>query len=104
MAEKTKVYYEFRTVDRDTTLVLDRPASITFQVLGTGTQDITINNTYIIRGRSDSLGGTRKYNWELVLTNNVNEIDVTIYTIRWPNTPPNDVVTLIIKYYENPNL
>jgi len=104
MAEKTKVYYEFRTFDRDTTLVLDRPASISFQVLGSGTDDITINNTYIIRSRQDAFFGTGKYPWELTFENNVNEIDVTTYSIRWPGTLPAQVLTVIIKYFENPNL
>lgn len=102
MAQKTKVYYEFRSFDRDTTLILDKPASVTFQVAGLGADDIIINNTYILRSRGDSLNGTFKYPWELTLNNNENETDITNYTIRF--TALGYVLQVIIKYFENPNL
>lgn len=102
MAQKTKVYYEFRSFDRDTTLILDKPAQITFQVAGLGTDEIIINNTYILRSRGDALNGTFKYPWELTLNNNVNEIDITNYVIRF--TAPGYVLQVIIKYYENPSI
>ena len=45
MAEKTRILYEFRQIQSDQTLVLDNPAMVWFQMLGSG-NFVTINNNY----------------------------------------------------------
>lgn len=105
MAEKIKVYYEFRQISTDQVLVLDKPAQVTFQLWGgLGANTCIINNAYILVTRLDSLDilGGAKYDWQLVLNNNENEIDVTNYQIRF--TGPGTILMVIIKYYENPSL
>jgi len=105
MAEKTKVYYEFRQINTDQVLILDKPAQVTFQAFGSGGGSVVIiNNSYQLVSRIDSLDPLLfgKYNWELVLNNNLNEIDVTNYQIRFNGSAI--ILFVIIKYYENPNL
>ena len=105
MAEKTKVYYEFRQISTDQVLVLDKPAQVTFQLWGPlGSNTCIINNAYILVNRLDSLDilGGGKYDWQVVLNNNQNEIDVTNYQIRFNGT--GNILMVIIKYYENPSL
>tara|TARA_R110000868_G_C10601522_1_gene740538 strand:+ start:126 stop:431 length:306 start_codon:yes stop_codon:yes gene_type:complete len=100
MALKTKVLYEFRIINTDQVLVLDKPAQITFQLIGVAGQGVVINNTYNLLTRTESLQVPFKAPWELVLENNVNEIDITNYVIRFIGTP---ALYLIIKYFEQPD-
>ena len=94
--EKTRIYYEFRTIQTNQTLVLENPAQVTFQCIGALGDSLVINNNYRLSSRIEAFTNYTEP-WELVLNNNVNEIDVTDYTIRF-NTPC--VLNIIIKYYE----
>jgi hypothetical protein len=100
MAQKTRVLYEIRQIQTDQILVLDNPASIRFEVLGSAVGFVIINNIYRLQPflESNSVLGTA--NWYLELNNNVNELDVTNYNIRFQTT---GVLTIIIKYYEQPD-
>ena len=101
---KNKIYYEFRIVQGNQTLVLEKPAQVTFQLIG-GTGlfygQCQINNTYNLETKEASLSAY-KYDWQVVLNNNQNEIDVTNYQIRFNGT--GNILMVIIKYYENPSL
>jgi len=102
MAEKTRVYYEFRTVNQDGNIIIDKPASITFQLFagaGLGYR-VNINGAFFLIPRADSLNAPYLLPWELTLNNNENEVDVTNYYVRFTGTP---TLLLIIKYFENPN-
>ena len=97
MAQKTPILYEFRQVTTDQILVLDNPASVWFQMLGTG-GFVTINNIYRLQSYLESNSAAGLFDWQLKLDNNVNEIDVTNYVLRFAGTGS---LNLIIKYYEN---
>jgi len=99
---KVKVYYEFRTITTDQTIVLDRPAQVTFQLIGGLGESCVINNIYLLITRKDSVDGGKKLPWELILNNNENEIDITNYQVRFLITA-GSYLNVIIKYYENPN-
>lgn len=100
MAQKTRVLYEIRQIQTDQILVLDNPASVWFQLLGAGGGFVIINNIYRLEPfqNSNSAGGV--VDWQLKLDNNVNELDVTNYTIRFAGAAQ---LTIIIKYYEQPD-
>ena len=101
MAKKTKVYYEFRQITTDQNIIIDKPASITFQLFGAaglGFRAI-INGTYPLVTRGDSIT-PGNFPFELTLNNNENEVDVSNYYVRFSGTP---TLNLIIKYFENPN-
>ena len=100
MAQKTRILYEFRTIQTNQVLVLDKPAQITFLCIGTLGQGVIINENYNLATRTESLQAPFKSPFELTLSNNVNELDVTTYNIRFIGTP---TLTLIIKYYEQPD-
>jgi len=95
--EKTRVIYEFRKLSGSQTLVLDRPAEITFQLFQVG-EFATINNSYRIQSRQDSLSPVGLFDWQLSLKNNVNEVDVTQYVINMSSIT--GILNCIIKYYE----
>ena len=101
MAQKTKVLYEFRQIQTDQILVLDNPASITFQMLGSG-GFVTINNLHRLQSYAESNSPLGLFDWQLTLNNNVNELDVTNYSIRFA-VPGIVSLNLIIKYYEQPD-
>jgi len=99
---KNKIYYEFRTIQGNQTLVLEKPAQVTFQLIG-GTGILygqcQINNTYNLETKEASLS-TYKFPWEITLNNNENEIDVNNYIIRFSGYLGNQL-RIIIKYYQN---
>jgi hypothetical protein len=99
MAQKTKILYEFRQIQTDQILVLDNPASVWFQMLGFG-GFVTINNNYRLQSFQDSNSPAGLFDWQLKLDNNVNELDVTNYVIRFAGTGS---LNIIIKYYEQPD-
>ena len=101
MAQKTRVLYEFRQIQTDQVLVLDRPASVWFQMLGSG-GFVTINNNYRLQSYLESNSPLGLFDWQLKLDNNVNELDVTNYIIRFA-VPGIVSLNLIIKYYEQPD-
>ena len=100
MALKTRILYEFRTINTNQVLVLDKPAQITFQLIGVAGQGVIINENYNLQTRTESLQAPFKSPWELVLNNNVNELDVTNYNLRFIGNP---TLTIIIKYFEQPD-
>ena len=100
MAIKTKVLNEIRQIQTDQILVLDNPASVRFQVLGSGAGFVVINNIYRLQPFLESNSPLGVVNWYLDFNNNVNEIDVTQFTIRF--TAPLNLF-IIIKYYEQPD-
>jgi hypothetical protein len=100
MALKTRILYEFRTINTNQVLVLDKPAQITFQLIGVAGQGVIINENYTLLTRTESLQAPFKSPWELTLYNNVNELDVTNYNLRFIGTP---TLTIIIKYFEQPD-
>lgn len=101
----TNVRYEFLSYETgptgnfNTTLVLNKPASIKFILCGTG----NINDYCIINNnfRLDPIGSTTIPNHnpnELILDNNINEIDNTIYTVRILSTANSIQLQIVIKY------
>lgn len=100
MAQKTRVLYEFRTIQTNQVLVLDKPAQITFLCTGIVGQGVIINENYNLITRTESLQVPFKTPFELTLNNNVDELDVTNYNIRFIGTP---TLTLTIKYFEQPD-
>ena len=100
MAQKTKVLYEIRQIETDQILVLDKPASVWFQLLGAGGGFVIINNIYRLEPFQNSNSALGVVDWQLKLDNNVNELDVTNYTIRFAGAAQ---LTIIIKYYEQPD-
>lgn len=102
-----KVTYEVITVDGTgningitQTLKLSNPASIKFICLSFGIGSrATINNNFQLQAYKDStnpLTGLEPF--ELILNNNINEIDVTQYTVK-----TDCIVRVICKYYVNEN-
>lgn len=100
MALKTKILYEIRQIQTDQILVLDKPASLRFEVLGSAVGFVVINNIYRLQPFLESNSALGVANWYLDLNNNVNEIDVTNYNIRFTGPA---VLIVIIKYYEQPD-
>ena len=100
MAQKTRVLYEIRQIQTDQILVLDKPASVRFEVLGSAVGFIVINNIYRLQPYLESNSALGTANWYLDLNNNVNELDVTNYNIRFNTTA---TLIIIIKYYEQPD-
>jgi hypothetical protein len=99
---KNKIYYQFRIVQGNQTLVLEKPAQVTFQLIG-GTGifygQCQINNTYNLETKEASLSAY-KLPWEITLNNNEKEIDVNNYIIRFSGYLGNQL-RVIIKYYQN---
>jgi hypothetical protein len=99
----TNVRYEFLSYETgptgnfNTTLVLNKPASIQFILAGTGgaTDYCIINNNF----RLDPIGfvGARNPN-QLILDNNINEIDNTIYSIRILSALNSIQLQIVVKY------
>lgn len=85
------------------TLVLDNPASIRFIATGGGTpfDKVTINNAFNLVPIGYTFVGNPNYPYELILDNNSNEVDKTIYTIRI-ESPANTIdLNVIVKYLVN---
>lgn len=104
--KKKKIRYEFYNYDSpignvtSRTLVLNNPASVKF--IGTdavaGNSLTIINNSYKLQSVIDFVGGTAIYPYELILDNNIDEEDFTIYTIIMK---PSSQLKVIAKYYIN---
>jgi hypothetical protein len=97
---KKRVYYEFRTLQGNQTLILEKPAQVTFQYLGSIYGQCHINQGVFLEPRQFSLSSTYKFPFQVTLNNNENEEDRTIYTIRFFGYLGNQL-RAIIKYYEN---
>ena len=105
---RQKVRYEFYNFQTGPTgitqinLVLENPTSIKFVLTGNGgaTDECIINNTYNLQplGIYTSVGGAN-YPYELILNNNINEIDITNYSIRI-TSPANSInLKVVAKYF-----
>jgi hypothetical protein len=101
----TNVRYEFLSYETgptgnfQTTLVLNKPASVKFILCGTGgaTDFCIINNSFQL----DPLGSLAiplRNPSELILDNNINEIDNTIYSIRILSALNTIQLKIVIKY------
>ena len=105
--KKQKVRYEFYNFQTgpsgvsNTTLVLDKPASVKFVVTGAGlgADLVTINNAYQLQSVNLFTTIGSQYPYELILENNQDEIDITNYSINIFS--PANAITLkvIAKYY-----
>jgi hypothetical protein len=104
--EKQKVRYEFYNFQTgptgisQQTLVLENPASIKFVCTGTGggADQVIINNTYILCPINVFMTGVPQFPFELILNNNINEIDVTNYSIRI-TSPANSINLKVVAKY-----
>ena len=103
MEKTNNVRYEFLSYETgptgnfNTTLVLNRPASVKFVLAGTGgaTDYCIINNNF----RLDPIGfATARNPSELILNNNYGEIDNTIYTIRILSALNTIQLNIVVKY------
>jgi hypothetical protein len=105
--KKQKVRYEFFNFQTgptglsQQTLVLENPANIKFVCTGTGgaNDSVIINNSYELKpiGIFTTIGSA--YPYELILNNNINEFDVTNYSIRIIS-PANSInLKVVVKYY-----
>ena len=103
--KKTKIVYEFMqfycptaTTNFQQTLVLINPASVKFyNTSGNPLGMVIINNNFNL-GSPTAPIGTNPYPTNLILDNNINEIDETIYQI---NLISGTSLKVIVKYYIN---
>lgn len=103
-----KVRYEFYNFQTgptgvsQITLVLENPSSIKFVCTGNGGANdlVTINNAYQLQPIGIVATGIGVlYPYELILNNNLNEIDVTTYSLRIIS-PANTInVKVVAKYF-----
>jgi len=106
MAEKNKIVrYEFFNFQStggvfSQTLNIDKPASVKFIYTGQGgINDFAfINNNYVLQTLNLFTSGNSQYPYELDLSNNINEFDKTIYTIRLSGPGFNNNLKVIVKY------
>jgi hypothetical protein len=101
---KQKVRYEFYRYDNPNPtnynlpqLKLEEPAEIKFVFISTvpGTFCI-INNIFIMNSLSDYVSGVATSPYELILKNNINEYDVSSYSINMTNL---GTLLVVCKYY-----
>lgn len=102
--KKQKVRYEFYEYqgngisDTQINLKLENPASITFINTGPLNTLVTINKIYKLNCVGDYVTGAAAEPYELVLTNNQDEIDATNYSVILEATA---VLKVICKYFVN---
>jgi len=106
--EKTQnIRYEFYSYEAgptgtfNTTLVFENPASLKFVLCGNGGlgDEAIINNIYRLNALNTFISGVAKNPYELVLNNNLNEVDKTVYTIRINNPTINTIILKVIVKY-----
>lgn len=99
--EKIKyIRNEFIQVNQDRILDLDNPIEVTFY--NTGANDVTINSVYTLSNLVSIQLGLTRFDYKLNLKNNLNEVDKTIYHIRFTNPDPtNRKLVVIAKYLVN---
>lgn len=101
--EKKKIRYEFYqftsqpggTLTKN--LVLNNPSEVYFYVTSATTGRVVINNIWQLNSIKQYTLGTGNFNYELLLKNNENEIDVTDYNINILSA--NTSVFVKCKYY-----
>ena len=103
--DKRKVRYEFfkysgvlGTLTTQVNLKIENPASIKFVCVGPAFTGALINNTYFLSPCVDFTAGATQAPYELVLNNNINEIDITTYSIVLVS---DCAVLVVCKYYVN---
>lgn len=103
ITDKRKVRYEFFTYSgvagvffTQINLKIENPASVKFINIGPPATVVIINNIHILACCRDFVGGTSLAPYELELTNNVNEIDATIYSLKISGA---GVCQVVCKYY-----
>ena len=80
------------------TLKLNEPAEVTFECFGIFPAVATINNTVFLYPY-DTATGSARYPYNKIYKTNLNEIDITQYTLAVSN--PNIFVKVTCKYYVN---
>ena len=79
-------------------LKIENPASIKFTCLGSPFNLAVINNIYYLNPIIEFVNGTAQAPYELILENNGDETDVTIYSLK---LTPGAAVQVVCKYYVN---
>lgn len=99
--EKIKyIKNEFIQVNQDKILVLDNPIEVTF--INNGANEVTINGIYTLSNLVSIQTGLTRFDYKLNLKNNLNEVDTTVYHIRFLNPDPTSrKLTVIAKYWVN---
>jgi len=102
---RQNVRYEFFSFETgptglfNTTLVLNNPASVKFVLTGTGGAPdyCVINNLYNLQPIGSAIIPP-VYPFELILNNNINEIDTTVYTVRILSPGNSIQLKIVVKY------
>jgi len=99
-----KVRYEFFTYSGQVGVIatqinvkIENPASVKFIFEGAAGSFAVINKTFLLSPVIDTNNGTAVYPSELILNNNLNEIDTTIYQLLIGQGQ----IILVCKYYIN---
>lgn len=87
---------EFLIISSDQELDLENAIEIEF--INVGDIDVVINNVYRLSRLSVVIGGGTNFDYKLLLKNNLNEIDVTLYRIRFLANIPNRRLFVRVKY------
>lgn len=111
MEKKRKIRYEFLIFSTDSTLILENPLSVEFINTSPDTNpafgDVIINQFIRLvprwRAIASSLGPALvpfnySDDYKLTLNNNINEIDVTQYQIRFRSPSLLNRLIVIVKY------
>jgi len=100
MVEFKKIRNEFIIISSDQELDLENPIEITF--LNVSDTDVVINNAYPLSRLQQIINGATNFENKLIVKNNLNEIDVTTYRIRFVNpAAANKRLLIIAKYIVN---
>lgn len=99
--KKIKTRVEYLSFSTNQTLVLEEPAQVIFINTGALNDFVVINNNFTLSSLAATNNGTAQYPSTFTIRNNSNEIDATIYTIRFFSTAPvtNFQLKVIVKYY-----
>lgn len=87
---------EFLIISSDQELDLENAIEIEF--INVGDIDVVINNVYRLSRLSLVIAGATNFDYKLLLKNNIDEIDVTIYRIRFLANIPNRRLFVRVKY------
>lgn len=87
---------EFLLISSDQELDLENVIEVEF--INIGDTDVVINNVYRLSRLSVVIGGGTNFDYKLLLKNNINEIDKTLYRIRFVSAIPNRRLIVRAKY------
>jgi hypothetical protein len=100
MVEYKKIRNEFLVISSDQELDLENVIEVTFNNISD--TDVVINNAYPLSRLQQIINGVTNFENKLVIKNNLNEIDVTTYRIRFVNPAAvNKRLLVIAKYIVN---